>query len=233
MSVALARRFRVDISTDNTTWVKYGGITDFASTENPTTQAADTYDTNGFNGFEKTMTGWQNVVKALMPTTAGIPSDPGQLLADQTRFQFGSLARLYTRWYDRNGGLDAWTGIALVDWNQSKTGVADIDEVTVTFKGDGALTRISNPFNAPVVPVVTSASPSGAAAGAQVTIGGSGFLTTMATTGVKFGGVNASSWVIISDSVLVAIMPTGSAGSAPVTVTNGIGTSNALAYTRS
>lgn len=234
MSVALARRFRQDVSVDGISWVKLGALTDFAPTENPTNQAADTYDTNGFNAFEKTMTGWQTVSKFLMPTTAGIPSDAGQTLCEGTRFQFGDAARLYTRWYDRNGGTDAWSGRALVGWNQTKTGVADIDEVTVTFQGDGALARITNPYAATAVPVVTAATPAGASAsvGVQITISGSGFLGTIPTTGVKFGATNATSWVVLSDSVIVAIMPAGTAGAANIVVTNAAGASAAFTFTR-
>jgi hypothetical protein len=68
--------------------------------------------------------------------------------------------------------------------------------------------------------------------GNQVTITGNGFTGTVATTGVKFGATNATSWTVVSDSLIVAIMPTGTAGAANVTVTNANGTSNSLAYTR-
>ncbi len=229
MSLAYARRFKQDVSTDGTTWVKLGGRNDFAPTEAPTVQAADDYDSNGFNGFEKTMTGWQVVSKFQMPTTAGVPSDPGQSLLEATRFQFGDACRAYTRWYDRNGGTDAWSGRALIEWNQSKTAIPDIAEITVTFKGDGVLTRITNPYASPAAPVVTSATPAGAAAGSQVSIYGGGFL---GATSVKFGAVAVVSPLIVSDSLIVAIMPAGTAGPAAVTVTNAAGTSNALAYTR-
>jgi hypothetical protein len=232
MANALARRYRLDVSSDGTNWVKLGAITDLAPTESPTTQAADTYDTNGFNAFEKTMTAWQIVAKFLMPTTGSVPSDAGQALISATRFQFGSAARIYARWYDRNGGTDAWAGVALVDWNQSKTGVADIGEVTATFKGDGVLEQITNPYASTSVPTISAATPSGAVAGGQVQITGAGFIGTIASTGVKFGAVSATSWIVISDSLIVAVMPAGSSGSAAVVVTNASGASSALPYTR-
>lgn len=233
MSFALARRFKQDVSSDGTTWVPLGGRTDFAPTESPTMQSTTNYDTDGFDSFEKTLTGWQVVSKFEMPTTASVASDPGQAILEATRYQFGDGCRTHTRWYDRNGGTDAWSGLAIVDWNQSKTTTADVAEITVTFKGDGILTRISNPYASTAVPVITSATPSGVAAGGQVTIYGGGFLGTVATTGVKFGGVNATSWVVLSDNVIVAVMPTGTAGSAPIIVTNATGASTSFAYTRS
>lgn len=82
------------------------------------------------------------------------------------------------------------------------------------------------------VPTILSVLPSGAAAGAQVVIRGTGFTGTIAVTGVKFGGVNASAWQVVDDFTIVAVLPAGSAGSAPVIVTNAIGASTAFAYTR-
>lgn len=232
MPSAFARRFKVDVSADNTTWINLKGIEDLAPSENATLQPADTYDTNGFNSFEKTMTGAKLVAKVLRPTTAGIPSDPGQELARATRFQFGTAARLYVRWYDRNGGTEAYSMQALVDWNQSKSGVADLDEVTITFTADGVVTPITNPYNAAAAPVVVSATPSGATAGTLVTITGQGFTGVVPATGVKFAAVTAPGALIQSDTQIVVAMPAGTAGAAAVTVTNGVGASNALPYIR-
>ncbi|HWU33543.1 MAG TPA: IPT/TIG domain-containing protein [Marmoricola sp.] len=232
MSVALARRFKVDVSTDGTTWIKLGGINDFAPTENATTQPADTYDTNGFNSFEKTMTGWKLVTKFYMPTTASVPSDPGQAILQATRFQFGTAARTYVRWYDRNGGTEAYSGLALVDWNQSKTSVPDIAEVTATLTGDGVLTAIANPYASTAVPQITSVTPSAQTVTNLITITGNGFIGTIPTSGVTVGGVNSTGWTVVSDNTIIAKIPTGTAGSAPIIVTNAIGASSSFAYTR-
>lgn len=231
MSTALARRFKVQVSSDNATWLNIAGVTDFNPNENPTIVSADDYDTNGFAAFEKTMTGAKAVVKANRKTNAGV-FDPGQELIRTTRFQFGDQARLYIRWFDRNGVAEAYSGRALVDWQQSKTGVADLEEVTMTFTIDGVLSAITTPYTATVVPVITSATPSGVAVGGQVQISGNGFTGTIATTGVKFGATNATSWVVVSDSLIVAVMPAGSAGPANIVVTNAAGASTAFTYTR-
>lgn len=233
MPKALARRFRVDVSSDGSTWVQLGAIEDFSPTENPTNQAADTYDTNGFNSFEKTMTGWKLAVKFFRPTTANVPSDPGQAIVEAARFQFGSSARVYVRWYDKNGAATGnFSGYALVDWNQSKTGAADIEEVTVNFNGDGVLTAITNPYASAAVPVITSVTPSAQTVSNLISINGNGFIGTVATTGVTVGGVNSTGWTVVSDNLIVAKIPTGTAGSAPIIVTNAQGASSSFAYTR-
>lgn len=231
MSTSLARRFKFQVSADNTNWLSVAGITDLSPNETPTLVPADDYDSNGFSNFEKTMTGSKIVAKANRKTNSGV-FDPGQELIRQTRFQFGDQARVYVRWYDRNGAPEAYSGRALVDWQQSKTGVADLEEVTMSFTIDGVLSAISNPYAAAAVPVIASASPTAVSVGNQVTITGNGFTGTIATTGVKFGATNATSWTVISDSLIVAIMPAGSAGAANIVVTNAAGASTAFSYTR-
>lgn len=234
MTTALARRFKVDVSTiaNPTAWVNLKGINDLNPAISPTLVGADDYDSNGFASFEKTMQGWVLTIKARRATTSGV-FDPGQELVRAAQLQFGDLARVNVRWYDRNGAPEAFSGVAIVGYSASKTGVADLDEVTITLSGDGILSSITNPYAAAAVPVLLSASPSGVAVGGQVQITGTGFVGTVATTGVKFGAVNATSWVVVSDNVIVAVMPAGSAGSAAITVTNAAGASNpTLAYTR-
>ncbi len=231
MSTAFARRFKVDVSADGTTWIPLLGIQDFAPKENPVTVSVMDYDTNGFDSFEKPATGWDIVIKARRVVSSGV-FDPGQELVRARQYQFGDSNRVYIRYYDRNGAAEAWSGRALVQWDQAKTAAADVEEITATFKGDGVLSAITNPWNAVLVPAITSALPSAVATGGLLRIQGAYFTGTIATSGVKIGGVNATSWDVISDSLIEAIMPTGTAGSAPIIVTNGAGASNSFAYTR-
>ncbi|WP_294978369.1 phage tail tube protein [uncultured Microbacterium sp.] len=233
MPTALARRFRVDVSdlaTPNA-WVPFKGINDFSPPVTPNLQAADDYDTGGWSAFEKTMQAWVATIKALRKTTAGV-FDPGQELVRSKQLGFADAARINVRWYDRNGAPEAFQGVAIVGWVPSKTGVVDLDEITCTLTGDGTLAPIVNPGTAATAAIIMAATPSGAAAGSMVQISGSGFAGTTGATGVKFGGVNASSYIVVSDSLIVAIMPAGSAGSAPIVVTNPVGASTAFPYTR-
>jgi hypothetical protein len=230
MSNELARRRAVDISADNITWVRLIGTTDINDQDTPTYVDTTDYDTNGFASTEITLHTWAMTVKFNRKSAAGV-FDPVQELIRAARFQFGTAARLYVRWYDRNGKPDARTGLAIVEWNQSKSGVGDVEEITVNFKGDGAITSIANPGNS-TLPVVLSATPSGLGVGALLTIGGQFLTGPVVTTGVKVGGVNATSWTVVSDTTIVAVMPAGSAGSAPVLVTTAAGASNSFPYTR-
>lgn len=82
------------------------------------------------------------------------------------------------------------------------------------------------------VPTILSATPSGAAVTTLVTITGVRFTGVSGAAGVKFGATNATAYQVLSDTVIVASMPAGTAGAANITVTNGTGASTAFTYTR-
>jgi len=234
MSTALARKFRCDVSTDLTLaggWLQLNGIFSFKPDVTPKTIDTSAYDTDGWDANEVVGNGWAVTADFWRRTAAGV-YDSGQELVRARVGQSGDGSRLGVRWYDKNGGPEASQGVALAAWARSKDGVADGDSASIVLTGDGALAVIANPGVAAVVPVILSALPSAVAVGGQVTITGAAFTGTIATSGVKFGATNATSWVVISDSVIVAVMPSGVAGAANIVVTNAVGASVAYAYTR-
>ena len=234
MSTALARKFRVDVTADLTLaggWVELKGIYGLKPDVTPQTIDTSAYDTSGWAANEVVGNGWAVNTDVMRRTTSGV-YDPGQELARARVGQTGDGSRIGVRWYDKNGGPEASQGVALVGWSRAKDGVPDPDAATIVLTGDGALTVITNPGVAATVPLILSALPSGVAVGGQVTISGAAFTGTVATTGVKFGATNATSWAFVSDNVLVAVMPTGVAGAANITVTNAVGVSLAFPYTR-
>lgn len=126
---------------------------------------------------------------------------------------------------------DAARATCRVEVTPQNTGNADNEVWSVSLTGKGAVVPIANPFTGwgVTTPTVSSATPAAAAAGKLVTILGAGFL---GATAVKFGAVSATEFVVVNGSTILAVMPAGSPGSAPVTVTTPGGTSNARAYTR-
>lgn len=233
-TTALARKFRVDVTSDLTLaggWVEVKGIYSLKPSVNPNLVDTSAYDTNGWDSFEITGNAWSLAESFWRRTTTGV-YDPGQELIRARQGQFGDSARVGVRWYDKNGGPEAFQGVAIIGWDRANDGVKDADAAQVTLTGDGILSTITNPGVAAAAPVILAASPSGVAAGGQVQITGAGFTGTITTTGVKFAAVNATSWIVVSDNLIVAVMPAGSAGSAPITVTNAVGASTAFPYTR-
>lgn len=87
-----------------------------------------------------------------------------------------------------------------------------------------ALTQGSQYTVAGITPTVA-----GTAGGSAHTIRGRGFTGTVAVTGVKVGGTNASSFTVVNDTTITFVAPAKTAGSYTVTVTNAVGTSAASA----
>jgi hypothetical protein len=233
MSTALARKFAVDVTADLTLasgWVSLNGINDLDPEIAANLEDSSAYDTNGWSSSEVTMQSWTLAATFFRRQTGNV-YDAGQELVRACQGQFGQASHIGVRWYDKNGGPEAYSGVAVVAWKRSNTGVKNLEQAVATFTGtDVALNMgITNPYNAGKSPVVLSASPSGQGTGSAVVITGAGFT---AASAVKFGGTAATSFVIASDQTLTAVLPTGAAGSAPVTVTNATGTSPAFPYTR-
>jgi len=233
----LARRIRIDLTAITTTgldgsWTQLKGVTDANFPITPTKQDATTYDTAGWKDTDVTLNEFSGTVKVNRQSNAGV-QDPGHLLLTACVGKFAPNNYLYVRWYDKDGKPEpSFYGLAIVEQSQSKTGVGDLDEDQFMFTGKGAATPIANPYASAAVPTILAATPSGASVGQMVTISGQGFIGTVATTGVKFNSVNATSWVVLSDNTIVAIMPAGSAGTGNIVVTNAAGASASFPYTR-
>lgn len=236
MSTTLARKFRVDVTTDLTLasgWLQLNGISDFQPNVTPALQDTSAYDTTGWNTKEPTMQDW-NAVATFFRRIVGGTYDPGQELVRGTVGQFGTAARCGVRWYDKNGGPEAYSGVAIATWKRGASATANVESAAVTFDATDIPLNlgITNPAAGAVVPTIASASPASQNGAKILTIVGSNFTGTIATTGVTIGGTNATSWTVQSDSMITAVMPSGSAGAAAIVVTNAAGASASFAYTR-
>ena len=87
-------------------------------------------------------------------------------------------------------------------------------------------------FEAAALPTISAAGPTAAAVTEIVKLTGTNFNTVTGAAGVKIGGVNATSYEKVGTTVIYAVVPAGSAGSAPIIVTNPAGATAAFAYTR-
>jgi hypothetical protein len=226
MATALARRFHVDVSEDGINWVPLSGINDLDPSVSPTKQDANDYGSDGWGSKEITLQEWSVDIKAFRKTDAG-KMDPGQELCRKREAKFGDDARIWVRWYDRDGGDEAYQGRGIVTWKRSKTGVTDLDEVQITIDGDGPRAEIENPITSTTTPVIASITPATVKVGELIQITGSGFT---GATGVKFGATPATAFTVVSDSLIVATVPAGT-GTSAVTVSVGTATSNSISIT--
>jgi hypothetical protein len=111
---------------------------------------------------------------------------------------------------------------------------ADSTVIPAAANGLPGIMKIYKTGTSTAIPTITTALPASQGAGSVVRLTGTGFSSVVAATAsnVTVGGVNATSFEILSDSRIDLIMPAGSAGSAPIIVTNPGGASAAKAYTR-
>lgn len=240
MSILLARRYRVDATQDLTLaggWQEVKRITDFDPNITPNVEDATAYDTNGVSAGEVTMLDASPTLTFLSQLITAV-RDPGQAILLATTGQFATATRCGLRWYDRNSlaGPDNGSGVVIPVLKRAATGVKNLESVTATCGiTDGILNvGITNPGVAAAIPVILSATPSAQSVGKILSITGSGFATVVTGTpaNVTIGGTNASSFIVQSDNLITAVVPAGSAGSAPIIVTNPVGPSASFAYTR-
>jgi hypothetical protein len=150
-------------------------------------------------------------------TFAGMSDDGLVLIASS----YGSVPQMST-----DGGL-TWSasGLPAVGW----TGFA-LSDSGVPTRGIIAITENARVFSYGPIPspLISSISPTaGATSGGRgVTIFGSHFINV---TGVSFGSTPALSFVVESQSRIIAVTPPQSAGEVNVTVTTESGTSNSTA----
>lgn len=231
----LPKKYLVRVSRlDQTTaWVNLGGMNNYTPRLDQVKQDGTTFDHGLYKGPQiVTQLGWGGAGTLLRPKTAGV-EDAGQKIVRQAAVPAtatGIPQIVGVQILDRFGGPDENVeGRASITWEPQGGGPTDLQSVNFTLDGDGFAAPIANPLASTILPAVATATPTGAAAGAQVTITGAAFT---GATSVKFGATNASAFTVVSDSVIVAVVPAGTAGTANVTVITAAGTSNALSYTR-
>lgn len=227
----LASKWVLQVDTSNSlvlgtgTWVNVFAVQSFVPTKTDTMVDNTDYDSVGYGSQVPTLSMWGLTVGFARKRYSGA-LDVGQ---EFFRAQNDAKALTHVRWFDRTAGIEAYEAWGYPTW-ENQGGDAKTDEkINSTINGAGARNTITNPYATSIAPVVSSASPSGVAVGGLVRIVGAAFL---GATLVKFGAVTATVTDIVSDSLIEAVMPAGSAGSAAVTVTNAVGVSNSLAYTR-
>lgn len=232
----LARNQSVDVSADGVSWLNARARTDNNSSFAPNKVDSTDVDTDGFMTATITLQNGTVVIKYNSLINGGT-TNPSHDLIESCEGQFDDASFLYIRVYDNDGGKRGWSGLALCEVAFTKTGVADLREVTATFTWQGSPTKMTTGDIATAIgdaslPTVVSALPSAVAAGLQVIITGQHFTGVTGATHVTIGGTNATGYRVINDSIISAVMPAGSAGSAAIVVTNVAGASASFPYTR-
>lgn len=232
----LSRRWALQVNTNTVaspTWTTVNGMNNFKpKPHEAVTKDDNAYEDGGWQSKTKTALSWGAEAKLLrrVSTSDDTVFDTGQEKLRALARLLGSTGVAHIRYYDREGGTEAFQGFAEVKWAEEGGGQDDLAMVTVTLEGKGELEIITNPSATPVaVPTISSLTPAaGAAAGGTlVIIRGEHFTgaTAIGATGVKFGATNATSFSVLDDGTIAAVAPAKTAATYDVTVTNSTGTS--------
>jgi len=145
----LARKFRLEVNTGTVSapvWTLVRGITEFTPSSDPTMEDDGDYDSDGWGSSTKTAQTWSLAVT--LGRKVGVESgnyDPGQEYLRVRDGQFGSASVVQVRWYDRNGGPEAYMGYASVQWADGGGPNTALATATVTLSGQGKRYDIVNP----------------------------------------------------------------------------------------
>lgn len=146
----LARKFKVEVDSsvakDGTGYIPVRGISDFQPTAPGTLVDDSDYEDEGWGSDAKTGMKWSNAIK--VTRKVGINSrayDPGQQILFAAHDQFDEDGLVRVRWYDRNGGDEAYEGYANVEWAPDGGPTTALSTGTFTLSGSGKRNKIANP----------------------------------------------------------------------------------------
>lgn len=228
------RKYFVDVQDPDVApgiWVGVFGIQEFKPRPSePTTQDDSDFDGEGYKSQAVTALTWGGDGKLIRKTTNSDQTayDPGQEILRKVSDRIGG--RLMFRYYEMEPDgprVEAKAGWGTVTWTPDGGSMESLDTVAFTVTGRGKPSDITHPEAGTAEPVVVSALPSGAAAAASIVIQGAHFTGLVGADKVKVGATNATSYTILSDTAIMAVVPAGTAGVTTVTV----GTS-VIPYTR-
>jgi len=229
------RKWYLDVNTGTTAapiWVGVFGVSDFKQSRSPVWKDTSDFDSGGDKSSTSTARDWGVDFKLTRKSDSTVPTtyDPGQEALRLRAELLGLSNNIELRFYEMETGgprVEAYQGTVGVEWTPEGGNMEDTDSVSVKLMGQGVRTAIAHPDTVAAVPVIYTLAPitGPAAGGTSVIIKGSGFTGTVAITGVKFGGTNATAWSVVDDNTVVAIAPAHAAGAVAVVVTNATGPS--------
>jgi hypothetical protein len=145
---ALARRYRIDVNTGTEgapTWVQLMGVMDFKPLIDPKIETSSDYEDEGADGNQKVGYKWTlDITVRRKRSTAGV-YDAAQEHIRLKDLQSGDEASVQVRWYERNGGVEAYQGWTVPKWEPDQTGSDALAHAKITMTGDGQVVPIANP----------------------------------------------------------------------------------------
>ncbi|WP_193118441.1 phage tail tube protein [Brachybacterium tyrofermentans] len=156
MISTLARKFKVEVlpGADDPTadsWLPIRGVQEFTPGKDDNLEDDSDYDSDGWTSQTRTGQSWSLSVKVARKQSGAageLEYDPGQEIVRAASDQFGIDGTVHVRWYNRNGGDEAYQGRAMAGFADDGGSTTALSTATLTLTGNGARERIDNPVEA-------------------------------------------------------------------------------------
>lgn len=150
----LARKFKVEVdratgSAGEPDWVPVRAITELNPGIDSNMEDDSDYDSDGWGSQTKTAQSWS--LELTLARKRGIVSkqyDEGQEILRKAADRFGDESVVHVRYYDRDGGPEAYEGYVSVEWSPEGGPYTALDSASVTCHGQGKRLEITNPADA-------------------------------------------------------------------------------------
>lgn len=158
MISTLARKFKVEVlpgADDPTTdsWLPIRGVQEFTPGKDDNLEDDSDYDSDGWTSQTRTGQSWSLAVKVARKQSSGdaggaLEYDPGQEVVRAASDKFGIEGTVHVRWYNRNGGDEAYQGRAMAGFADDGGSTTALSTASLTLTGTGAREAIDNPAEA-------------------------------------------------------------------------------------
>lgn len=151
LSTSLMAKWKFQVKDSSGTYIDVRGLEQFQPAVEQTLQDDTDFDSvdeaSGISWKSQVITqlGWSLNCKLARKTAAGYVEDPGQKILRLASVQSGADSLVDCRWYDRNGGEEAYQGTGQVSWSDDQGDLTQLSTVTVTINGRGKRNTITNP----------------------------------------------------------------------------------------
>lgn len=127
-------------------WTRVRGIGELTTTIDNNLEDDSDYDSGGWGSQTKTGMTWSLEMTVMRKKgTTSRAYDPGQEALRLASDKFGLDGSVTVRWYDREAGPEAYSGIGTVSYSPTGGSYTDLDAAEITVTGQGARTPITNP----------------------------------------------------------------------------------------
>lgn len=151
----LARKFKLEVAPgdgdpEEADWTTVRGIQELTPSKDDNLEDDSDYDSDGWTSQVRTGQSWSLEAKVARKASGGdkVEYDAGQEIVRTASDKFGAEGTVFVRWYNRDGGDEAYQGRAQAGFTDDGGSTTDLSTATLTLTGTGKRETIDNPAEA-------------------------------------------------------------------------------------